>query len=139
MKVSINSAWFIDFPEINDINSTRALPSILTPGNGSGFPISLQDHSPLLMPPLYNPFWSSQLPPGLMSIAWGQMMLPQQQQQQQQQQHQQQQLMMSRPRPSSGVSGRDISINSSGYGSQMSFNQFNSMSTSPISENNGSK
>lgn len=148
-----NPPKVFDRNEINDINSTRALPNIMTAEPGAGFPtIPMQEHSPIILPPIYQQLWNPQLPPGLMSIAWNQMMM--QQQQQQQQQHsqpqqsqqtppQQQQppitLMMPRARPTSTVTSRDMSVNSSGYGSQMSsqlsFSQFNNMSTSP--ESNG--
>ena len=141
-KNSSQTIISILFPEINDIKSTRALPNIVTSEPGAGFPtIPLQEHSPIIVPPIYNQLWGSQFPPGLMSIAWNQMMMPQQQTQQQQQQQQQQPmtLMMPRNRPTSSATNRDISVNSSGYGSQMSFSQFNNVSTSPISETNGCK
>lgn len=125
------------FSEISDINSTRALPNIVA-GEVPNFPgIPIQEHSQLIVPPMYNQLWGSQLPPGLMSITWGQMMMPPQQQQQQP--PQQQPLIIQRPRPASTATNRDTSTNSSGYGSQMSFNQYNNVSGSPISENNGCK
>ncbi|KAL0279086.1 UNVERIFIED_CONTAM: hypothetical protein PYX00_000715 [Menopon gallinae] len=129
-----NPPKIFDRNEISDINSTRALPNIVA-GEVPNFPgIPIQEHSQLIVPPMYSQLWGSQLPPGLMSITWGQMMMPPQQQQQP---PQQQPLIIQRPRPASTATNRDTSTNSSGYGSQMSFNQYNNVSGSPISENNG--
>lgn len=112
----------------------------MTAEPGAGFPtIPMQEHSPIIIPPIYQQLWGPQIPPGLMSIAWNQMMMPQQQQSQQTPPQQQPPitLMMPRARPASTVTSRDISVDSSGYGSQMSsqlnFSQFNNMSTSPES------